>query len=50
MKLLVKSNGKQKRKLNSTGKVKVKITVTYTPTGGAASIQGRGLVLKSTLH
>jgi hypothetical protein len=33
--LLIKANGKKdKKKLNSTGKVKVKPKITYTPTGG----------------
>ena len=49
MNLLVKSKGKQKKKLNNAGKVKVKITVTYTPTGGTASSQIKSLVLKKLL-
>ncbi len=47
--LLVKSKGKQKKKLNNAGRVKVKIAVTYTPTGGAASNQNKGLLLKKNL-
>jgi hypothetical protein len=50
VKLLAKSKGKQKKKLNKAGKVKVKITVTYTPNGGTAASQSKGLVLKKLLH
>jgi hypothetical protein len=32
--LVVKAKGRQRRALNSSGKVKLKVGVTYTPTGG----------------
>jgi hypothetical protein len=41
VKLTVRPNGRKKRKLNKTGKVKVKATVTYTPTGGEPSSKAR---------
>ncbi len=39
VKLLVKSKGKKRRKLNKLGKVKVKPKVTYTPTDGSANTE-----------
>ncbi len=44
--LTIKAKGKEKRKLNETGKVSVKPTITYTPTGGDPSTQSRKLKLK----
>jgi hypothetical protein len=41
VKLLIKSKGKKRRKLNRTGKVKVKAQVTYTPTGAIPNTQSR---------
>src|SRR4029079_4051128 len=43
--LKVKAKGKAKRKLKSKGKVKVKATITFTPNGGAASVQSRSVKL-----
>jgi hypothetical protein len=37
--LLIKANGKKKRKLNETGKVKLNVAISYTPTGGDPSTQ-----------
>jgi hypothetical protein len=37
VRLLVKTKGKKKRKLNSTGKVRVRPEITFTPTGGSAN-------------
>lgn len=37
VKLLVKTRGKSKRKLNRTGKARVKIKVIFTPTGGTTN-------------
>ncbi len=45
VKLLVKSKGKKRRKLNRTGKVKVKANVTYTPTGGSPNTKTRRMKL-----
>ncbi len=39
-------DGKKKRQLNETGKVKLNVAVTYTPTGGDPSTQSRKLKLK----
>jgi hypothetical protein len=47
--LLIKANGKKKRKLNETGKVKLNVAVTYTPTGGAPSSQSVKVKLKKRL-
>jgi hypothetical protein len=44
--LTIRAKGKNKRKLNDTGKVKVKPTITYTPTGGAPSTQSRKVKLR----
>jgi hypothetical protein len=48
-KLLVKSKGKKRQKLNSMGSTKVTSTVTYTPTGGASNSVIKKLVLKKLL-
>jgi hypothetical protein len=37
IRLLVKTKGKKKRRLNSTGKARVRPEITYTPTGGSAN-------------
>jgi hypothetical protein len=47
--LLVKANGKKKRKLNDTGKVKLNLAVTYTPTGGDPNTQSLRVKLKKLL-
>jgi hypothetical protein len=47
--LLVKAKGKNKRKLNETGKLKLSVAVTYTPTGGKPSTQSIKVKLKKTL-
>jgi hypothetical protein len=44
--LLVKAQGKKKRKLNRKGRVKLRLTVTYTPAGGDPSSQSLGVKLK----
>jgi hypothetical protein len=44
--LAVKSKGKKKTKLKSTGKVKVKPTVTFAPTGIDPGTESKKLVLK----
>lgn len=49
VKLLIRANGKKKRKLNDTGKVKVNPKVTYTPTGGDPSTQSLKVKLKKKL-
>jgi hypothetical protein len=46
VKLTIRAKGKQKRKLNDTGKVTVKPRITYTPTGGDPSTQSRKLKLR----
>jgi hypothetical protein len=47
--LLIKAKGKQKRKLNETGKVKLNVAVSYTPTGGDPSTQSVKVKLKKKL-
>jgi len=47
--LLIKANGKKKKKLNETGKVKLNVKVTYTPTGGDPSSQSVKVKLKKKL-
>jgi streptogramin lyase len=47
--LLIKATGKEKRKLNETGKVKLNVAVTYTPTGGDPSTQSVKVKLKKKL-
>jgi hypothetical protein len=49
VKLLVKSKGKKKKKLNRTGKVKVRAKVTYVPTGGTANTMAKKVRLKKTI-
>jgi hypothetical protein len=44
--LTIKSRGKQKRILESTGKVKVRPVITYTPTGGEPTTQVLKLKLR----
>jgi hypothetical protein len=44
--LLIKAEGKKKRKLNETGKVKLNVAVTYTPSGGDPSTQSVKVKLK----
>jgi hypothetical protein len=44
--LVVKAKGKQRQKLNLTGKVTVKPKITYTPTGGASSTQSLKVKLR----
>jgi hypothetical protein len=39
VRLLIKAKGKNRRKLNSTGKVKLRPEITYIPTGGAVNTQ-----------
>jgi hypothetical protein len=47
---LIKARGKkQKKRLNSTGKVKVKPKITYTPTGGEPATRSVGVMLKKNL-
>lgn len=46
VKLLIKTKGRKRTKLNETGKVKVSFRVTYTPTGGDPSTLSRKLKLK----
>ena len=47
--LLIKANGKKKRKLNETGKVNLNVAVSYTPTGGDPSTQSVKVKLKKKL-
>jgi hypothetical protein len=47
--LLIKAQGKKKRKLNETGKVKLNVAVTYPPTGGDPSTQSIKVKLKKNL-
>jgi len=49
VKLPIRAKGKQKSKLNSTGKVNVKATITYTPTGGTATTQKRKVKLQKNV-
>jgi hypothetical protein len=44
--LKIRAKGKNKRKLNETGKVRVKPTITFTPTGGDPNTQSLKLKLK----
>jgi hypothetical protein len=48
-KLLIKAQGKKKRKLNETGKVKLNVGITYTPTGGSSATQSVKVKLKKKL-
>jgi hypothetical protein len=47
--LLIKAQGKKKRKLTDKGKVKLSPTITYTPTGGDPSTQSLKVKLKKKL-
>jgi hypothetical protein len=49
VKLPIRAKGKQKSKLNSTGRVSVKATITYTPTGGTATTQKRKVKLQKNV-
>jgi hypothetical protein len=49
VKLLIKSKGRKRKKLNATGKVKVKPMITYTPTGGSANSKTKRVKLKKRL-
>lgn len=44
--LLIKAQGKKRKKLKSTGKVKLSPTITYTPTGGDPTTQSTTLKLR----
>ena len=47
--LLIKAEGKKKKKLNQKGKVKLEPNITYTPSGGSAATQSTKLKLKKNL-
>jgi hypothetical protein len=47
--LVVKAQGKKRRKLNQTGKVKLSLTIAYTPTGGTTGTQSLKVKLKKKL-
>lgn len=49
VRLQIKPKGKQKRKLDDSGKVRLKPTITFTPTGGTASSRTTKLKLKKTV-
>jgi hypothetical protein len=44
--LVIRAKGKKKAKLADTGKVTVKPNISFTPTGGATSVQARKVKLK----
>jgi hypothetical protein len=44
--LKIKAKGKQRQKLNATGKVTLKPKITYTPTGGAPKTQSLKVKLR----
>jgi hypothetical protein len=43
--LLIKSKGKKRRRLNSSGRVTLQANVTYTPTNGDPNTQSRKVKL-----
>jgi hypothetical protein len=47
--LLIRARGKEKRKLNATGKVKLTVAITYTPTGGDPNTESVKVKLKKRL-
>jgi hypothetical protein len=47
--LLVKAKGKQRKTLNSSGKVKLNVAITYTPTGGTPYTQSIKVKLKKNV-
>jgi hypothetical protein len=49
VKLLIKSKGAKKKKLNRTGKVRVRAKFTFTPTGGTANTKAKRIKLKKKL-
>lgn len=50
VRLLVRVQGKKKKKLNRIGKTKVKAKVTYTPTDGTRRTERKRITLKKTLQ
>ncbi len=44
--LLIRAKGKQRKKLNATGKVKLKVTISYTPTNGNPATRSTKVKLK----
>ncbi|HEX6229037.1 MAG TPA: hypothetical protein VFZ41_06185 [Solirubrobacterales bacterium] len=50
VKMMVRSEGKKKKQLNATGRVKVKARFTFRPTGGTPNSKSKRLILRKRLR